>query len=218
MKLLLTLVSANEKKSIMDILTQLAAESIEQKHAESESSSSRSGLLKKILIKGAAKTVEFIGEDAVNSVFSMLKSTLGRMINENLQQNKIPAAFLVEEIRKEDDRIKVTLELDSINYKGVINRFLPEIIFSARENDPENYIWKVYDVISDDQPNIVKALMDTISNDKKEEIVGMMIFHYRNDLCDIISSVLIAEGIEISIDDIDVISEPFAKRSPFESW
>ena len=207
MKLILTLVSANDNKSIMDILAQLAADTMEQKSQENESSSGSSALgklVKNKLIKGAAKTVELLGEDAVNSVFSLLKTTIGKTINDNLAQNKIPADFIVEEIKKEFDEVKITLKLDSINYKGVINRFLPDIIDSARENDPDNYVWRVYDVISDDQPKIVKAVMDTISNDKKDEIIGMMIYQHRQSLCDIISSLLIAENIEISVEDIDV--------------
>ena len=208
MKLVLTLASTNEKKSIMDILAQFASESIEQKITESVPSSQSSGGFKKLfkekLIKGAAKTVEFIGEDAVNSVFSMLKPTLGRVINENLQQNDIAASFLVEEIKKEDEKMKVTLKLDSISYKGVINKFLPAILDAVRENDPENYMWKVYDVISDDQPKIVKAVMDTISNEKKEEIISMMILQHKDGICDKFSGLLAAQNIEISVDDINV--------------
>ena len=209
MKLILTLASTNENKTIMDIIAQLATDAMERKRLESEPSPSPySGGFRRLLIKGAAKTVEFIGEDAVNSVFSMFKSTLARIINDNLQQNKIPAAFLVDEIIKVDEKMQVTLSLDTISYKGMINRFLPDIISSAREKDPENYFWRVYDVISDDQPNIVKVVMDTISNDKKNEIIGMMILQYKTDLCDIISSILVAENIEIAVDDIRVITIP----------
>ena len=215
MELVLTLSSTNENKTIMDILAQLASESIEQKRMESEQQSSRSSLIKRLLIKGAAKTVEFIGEDAVNSVFSMLKTTLGRVINENLSQNNIPAAFVVEEIIKLDALVKVTLKLDSINYKGVINRFLPEILFSLREEDPANYMWRVYDVISDDQPSIVRAVMDTISNDKKDEIIELMILENKNILCDKISDLLAASNIEIAVDDIFVTVEPHIPRKNY---
>ena len=204
MKLTLTLVSTNENKSIMDVLAQLATEAMERKQAENVSASPYSGGLKKLLIKGAAKTVEFIGEDAVNSVYSMLKPALAKIINDNLQQNRIPASFLVEQIKKDQEKMKVTLTLDSINYKGMINRFLPDILESAREHDPDNYVWRVYDVISDDQPKIVKVVMDTISNEKKDEIIELMILQYKNNLCDIISSLLVVENIELAVDDISI--------------
>ena len=212
MKLILTLSSTNKNKSIMDILAQLATESMEARRQENELPPTRTSGLKKLLIKSAAKTVELIGEDAVNSVFAMLKSTLGRVINENLQQNDIQVAFNVEQIVKDDDRMKVTLKLDSINYKGVINRFLPEILFSLRENDPDNYMWNVYDIVSDDQPKIVKAVMDIISNDKKEEIIALMISQNKAVLCDKISGLLAAQNIEVSIDDIRVLTEPQMKN------
>lgn len=188
----------------MDVLAQLATEAMERKQAENVSASPYSGGLKKLLIKGAAKTVEFIGEDAVNSVYSMLKPALAKIINDNLQQNRIPASFLVEQIKKDQEKMKVTLTLDSINYKGMINRFLPDILESAREHDPDNYVWRVYDVISDDQPKIVKVVMDTISNEKKDEIIELMILQYKNNLCDIISSLLVVENIELAVDDISI--------------
>ena len=210
MKLILTLVSSNEEKSIMDILAQLATEALDRKRLETDPMAALSGGFGKVfkdkLIKGAAKTVDFIGGDVANSVFSMLKPTLGKVINDNLQQNKIPAAFIVEEIVKEGDKMKVTLFLDSISYAGVINRFLPEIIDSVREQDPANYMWRVYDVISDDQPMIVRAVLDTINNYKKNEIIGMMILQNKDVLSDKISGLLAAENIQIAIDDIDVIT------------
>ena len=217
MKLLLTLVSTNENKSIIDILAQIAAESLDQKHTE-KISAPRSGrigsLVKNKLIKGVAKTVEFIGEDAVNSVFTMLKPSLSKLINENLQQNKIPAVFLVEEINMDLDKMNITVNLESINYTGVINRFLPEILFSLRDKDPENYMWRVYDVISDEQPRIVKAVMDTINNEKKEEIIEMMILQNKDSICDTVSSLLAAENIEISVENIIVSLGP---EIPYEN-
>ena len=209
MELLFTLVSANEKKSIMDILTQLAAESLGRKQIDSEPSTTRSATIKKTfkerLIKGAAKTVGLIGEDVVNSVFSMLKPTLGKIINENLQQNNIPAFISIEQIIKEYEKMKITVDINSINYEGVINRFLPDIIHALREKDPGNYLWKVYDIVSDDQPAIVKAVMNTISNEKKEEIIEMMIVQNEKIICDKISELLTAQRIEISVDDVSVI-------------
>ena len=205
MELLLTLSSTNENKTIMDILAQLASEAIEQKNMEREvQQPSRSSMIKKFLIKGAAKTVEFIGEDAVNSVFSMLKPTLAKVINDNLQQNRIPAVFSVEEIIKEDEKMKITIVQESIHYAGVINKFLPGIISSVRENDPGNYLWRVYDVISDDQPEIVRAVLDTISDEKKEEMIEMMIIQNKHQICDKVSEFLIAQNIEIAVDDIIV--------------
>ena len=35
-----------------------------------------------------------------------------------------------------------------------------------------------------------------------------MILQYKNNLCDIISSILVAENIEIAVDDINVAAEP----------
>ena len=216
MKLLLTLVSTNENKTVVDILAQLAADSLEQKNME-KISAPRSGrigsLVKNKLIKGMAKTVELIGEEAVNSVFTMLKPKLSRIINENLQQNKIPAVFSVEEIITDLDKINITVNLDSINYTGVINRFLPDILYSLRENDPDNYMWRVYDVISDEQPRIVKAVMDTINNEKKEEIIEMMILQNKDSLCDKVSDLLAAENIEISVDNIYVTLD---HQAPYE--
>lgn len=208
MKLVFTVTSTNENKSIMDVIAQVAAESLEQRHEEREPSSHSGGFKSFVrgkLIKGAARTVELIGSDAVNSVFSMLKPKLGRIINENLQQNDIAAVFLVEDIVKEDEKMKVTVNLESINYTRVINRFLPEIIRTIRDGDPSNYLWKIYDVISDDQPRIVKAVMDTISDAKKEEIIEMMILQNKDLICDKISGLLTAQNIAISVDNIYVI-------------
>ena len=207
MELLATLVSTNKNRSIMDIVAKTAKDLTARKEDIISSIGKRRSirdLVKNKLIDGAAKTLDLMSEDVANSIFSYLAPAFDNTINDYLTKNKIRADISTGEIKKEGEKMKITLNVSDIDYEGIIIKFLPDIIKSLKTKDPENYVWKIHSVIEKDQDEVVRAVLGKISNSKKEEIIEIVITQYKNSICNAISDFLEKQDIGLAVDDLCV--------------
>ena len=83
---------------------------------EQDTGSGIFGTLKQKLVRGAVRAAEWLNDDTTNSLLKVFKPLIAVKINDYLQTNDISATIEVARIMREGEKVKLTLNLDEIDY------------------------------------------------------------------------------------------------------
>ena len=162
------------------------------------------GTLKGGLAKAGASLVGLFGDNAVNSCIERLKPALTEKMNEFLAQKGIYAHVTAETIEKEGESMRITFDIDGINYESIICAFLPQILAGLKEKYPDSFFWSIYDVIEDDKDTLIKAVLGNLTDEQKDRIVIILAEQYNENIKRSIEKFFAEQEIELQINKITV--------------
>ena len=155
-------------------------------------------------LKGAIKMTGYLGDNTLNSLLEKLKHILTGKINQYLDKKNISISVRLEKITKEKNEMKINIDVNNVDYSSIINKFLPDVIVSLREKDGDSVLWQITDVIKDVQPQIIKTVLNELSEEKKEQIIKILVDTYNNEICEKISGYLSDQKINFAVTNIDI--------------
>lgn len=201
------IITADNNKDPADVIASILEKSDDRSAMARYHEHERKPLLKKVIGKaavGAVKVIGAAGDSATNALLMKLRPFITNMVNDYMAKNHITASVLINSIVKEENKMKITAEVDSIDYKGIISHYLPQIIDSVRKSDPQSILIKITDIIGNDIEAVIGAVLDNLSDEKKEAIVKLLVNRYSSTICNKISDYLADQKIEIKVSRIGI--------------
>ena len=206
MKLELVLTPDNNK-DLADVVASMLDMSGDRPGAEGISVLAGKSLFKRAIGKAAVGAVRMIGaagDNTTNALLMKLRPFITDKVNEYLVKYHITASVIINSVVKEDNTMKIVLEADAIDYKGIITHYLPQILDSVRKKDSQSILIQITDIIENDKAAVIGAVLDNLSDEKKEAIVKLLVNRYDRVICDKISEYLSDQNIAIKVSQIGI--------------
>ena len=162
------------------------------------------GTLKGSLAKAGASILGLFGDNTVNSCLERLKPSLTAELNGFIAQKGIDAHITAEIIEKVDESMRVTFDIDGINYKSIICTFLPQILDGLKEERPDSFLRSIYDVIADNTEAVIKAVLGNLTDEQKNRIVIIIAEQYNENIKRSVEKFFTEQEIELQIKKISV--------------
>lgn len=83
-------------------------------------------------------------------------------------------------------------------------KLLPKIIEQIPSNEKTEAIIKALDIVGDDRDGLVKGILQSLSDEKKEELTAHFVNSYSKELCDLLNKLISKNGIAAEITDINI--------------
>ena len=206
MKLELILTPDNNK-DLADVVSSMLEMSDDRPTAADSPTFARRPLFKKVIGKAAVSAVRVIGatgDNTTNALLMKLRPFITDKVNEYLVKYHITASVIINSIVKEENTMKIVLEADAIDYKGIITHYLPQILDSVRKKDSQSILIQITDIIKNDKAAVIGAVLDNLSDEKKEAIVKLLVNRYHSTICEKISKYLADQNIAIQVSQIGI--------------
>ncbi len=95
----------------------------------------------------------------------------------------------------------ISVEIKRINYSQLVERFLPDILRYFTTED-ESLLSKVINILADEQEKIAKAILDNLSEEKKEELGRLILSERQAEICGVITKFAQEGEVYIEVKDI----------------
>lgn len=161
-------------------------------------------IFKKIIEKAAVRVLRSTGDYTTNALLMKLKPFITDKINEYLSSNHITLSVIIGSIVKEGNIMRITLEVNSIDYKGIITHYLPQILDSLCEKDSQSILLQITDILENDKAAVIGAVLDNLGDKKKEAIVSLLVNRYNSAICEKISKYLSDQNIAVQVSQIGI--------------
>lgn len=154
--------------------------------------------------KGAVKAVGAFGDEKTNAILLKIRPMMTNRINAYLFSNDIPAAVTVNHIEIGENSMKIILDVDSIDYKGVIIKVLPLVADSVQKNEALHIVTQIFDIFGDEKAEVIGAVLDAVDDGKKEALVKLLANHYSEKISRALTDYLCGRNMEVSVSQIHV--------------
>lgn len=161
-------------------------------------------LLKRATKGAASMFLGALSDSKINSILEKQKTTLTNVANKYIKQNGIAAEMVVDKIIKEDERLKINVNIDAIDYEKTICKFLPNIIDSLKTKESDIFFWEIYDIIGDDRDTLVKATLSSLTEEQKDMIVKLLVKRFDHAICEKLTGFLAEQQIDLTVSGISI--------------
>lgn len=156
-------------------------------------------------VKLGYDAVTFLGNGTTNFV---LQKIIFPMFKDNASVYLTDAEFSAvtnkTNIKLIGNTAIVTLDLNEIDYLGILKRNLDTILDAVKKIYPDIIAWDILDILSDDKDTAVNAVLNSVSDSKKEEIVKLIIKKFETNFCNAITDALKDQEIELAAKNLTV--------------
>ena len=159
----------------------------------------------KLGLKGALLGLDAIGDGATNAVFTLLRPVLESIVkDEVLEPFHIAAKVSIVKIRKMDESLRITVAVKDIDYVRSLTPNLPLITKALREELSDTVLCDVLDILQDDTPVAVTAVLQSVSNRKKDELVRLLVGTYHQEICEFLTQLLVDNKIKLTVKELEI--------------
>lgn|GEM_PF-951518 len=159
----------------------------------------------KLGLKGALFGLGAIGDGATNAVLTLLRPVLESVVkDEVLTPFHIAAKVDIIKIRKQEESLRITVAVKDVDYVRSLTPNLPLITKALREKLSGAVLCNILDVLQDDTPAAVSAVLKAVSNRKKDEIVRLLVGAYHKEICDFLTQLLTDNRIKLTVKELAI--------------
>lgn len=201
--------SPKDNKKLIDIVNGIVdSDSNKEKDTQEKNNDSPAFTnlkkLKTMAVKGMIGVVDSLGDNAVNIALQKFKPIVRGALSHFFIKNGIVADINDITLVKEGNTMRVTAEIDNIDYVSIIDKFLPIIFGALKKKDPDNILCAIADVLDENLTDIIKATLNSVSGEKKEQIIKLLILHYHDTICRKSSEIMSEHQINMEVTSIEV--------------
>lgn len=98
--------------------------------------------------------------------------------------------------------MKLTLNINRINYESVIEQAIP--LLKEKAKNDNSILFKTLSGILSMPGDIPKKMMNALPQETKDDIVVYLINNYREKLIGWIQGTLVNKGLDLNIEDIEI--------------
>lgn len=158
--------------------------------------------VEKFGIKAGYWTAGIFGDGGTNTVFSWVSDIFKNLIENIMKNNHIYADIQKVTVEKDHEMLNVTATARSIEYSKSLAENYNRIMDGLKQLPADHIVRKILDTLQDDKIAVVSALLDAISEKKKEAIIKLLIGEFHESLCAFLTKLLNDNKIELAIKKI----------------
>lgn len=137
-------------------------------------------------------------------ICSLNESKIVELINKSLSENNIEAEIKSLKLSQQAEMIKAEVTADKINYEQIVIRFLPQIIGLIPNNENTRVFTNAIDIVGSDIDSAVKALLENIDDEKKEQLAKLFANHYSPQILSMLNKLNADNGVTAKIVDFSI--------------
>ncbi len=160
--------------------------------------------IEKFGIKAGYWTAGIFGDGGTNTVFSWVGDIFKDLAKNAMQNNHIYADILKVTVEKDHETLNVTVIAENIEYSKSLSENYERIMDGLKQLPADHTVRKVLDTLQNDKNKVVSALLDAISEKKKEAIIKLLIEEYHESLRGFITKLLNDNKIQLAIKEISL--------------
>lgn len=158
--------------------------------------------VEKFGIKAGYWTAGIFGDGGTNTVFSWVSDIFKNLTENIMKNNHIYADIQKVTVEKDHETLNVTATARNIEYSKSLAENYNRIMDGLKQLPADHIVRKILDTLQDDKIAVVSALLDAISEKKKEEIIKLLIGEFHESLCAFLTKLLNDNKIELAIKKI----------------
>ena len=160
--------------------------------------------VEKFGIKAGYWTAGIFGDGGANTVFSWVSDIFKNLTENIMKNNHIYADIQKVTVEKDHEMLNVTATARNIEYSKSLAENYNRIMDGLKQLPADHIVRKILDTLQDDKIAVVSALLDAISEKKKEEIIKLLIGEFHESLCAFLTKLLNDNKIELAIKKISL--------------
>lgn len=153
----------------------------------------------KLAIKAGYRTTGVFGDDATNTVVSWFNGVVMEITRKMLKDNHIYAEVKKITVEKEEETLRLALEVDHIQYEKSLIKNLKRIVSGLQKLPEDHIVRTILDILQEDKEAVVSALLSAISDEKKEDIIKVLVEKYHDNLCSLLTNLINENKINLAI-------------------
>lgn len=147
------------------------------------------------LLKNVAKLGDMVYKNCSVKLLKRAEGKILKLLQDLTDKNQMPVNIdkLVFE-KGAGSCIVAEAIAEIVDYKALINRFLPRIIEKAAKSD--TVAGEIAELLKDEQEAIVSAVLDEVDDTKKNAIVSLLVKRYQKEICSYLTELSLIIGMK----------------------
>lgn len=158
----------------------------------------------KLISRGMKLMPQSIRDVAVIKLFTIYSENIVGMINKQISDHEIDLKIKYLTLDGGSMLMNLQIEVDSINYEQIIIKFLPQLMGLIPKSENTKVFTDALDVVGDDITLIVKSMLNTLDDKKKEKLTKLYANHYSTEILSMLNKLIAKNGITAEIFDFVV--------------
>lgn len=142
-------------------------------------------------------------DDIAVYLMRLYSAEILNMLNRFLADKEIPMSFREISISKAAD-IECMLALREVDYGQLINAAYPQALSKFGENSKPKKFLSVLESFSGQSDKIIRAMLEVLSQEEKDEIVSSVISVYEPEILSLVNTLAAEKGIKLSFAGIEL--------------
>lgn len=172
--------------------------------AEKNESTAFNPSLIKRLCGGMIFLSQSMRDAMIIKVCNQSKDNIIMQINRSLSDNGMGIELGDISFAGGERLMNISADVAEVNYESVALKLMPKIIEQVPSNEKTEAIIKALDIVGDDRDELVKGILQSLSDEKKEELTAHFVNSYSKELCDLLNKLISKNGIAAEITDINI--------------
>ena len=158
----------------------------------------------KLIRRGMKLMPQSIRDVTVIKLFTIYSENIVGMINKQISDHEIDLKIKYLTLDGGSMLMNLQIEVDSINYEQIIIKFLPQLMGLIPKSENTKVFTDALDVVGDDITLIVKSMLNTLDDKKKEKLTKLYANHYSTEILSMLNKLIAKNGITAEIFDFVV--------------
>ena len=181
------------------------ADKLLQRRTANADRSSFAPIAGKLISGGIAFLPKSMKDAMLIKLFEQNQSAIIAQLNRLLSDKGIKLEITNAAIAGGSDLMKIRFDIDNVNYEEIIIKFLPQITELIPKNDNTSVFTETLGIVGDNLEAMVKALLDTLDDEKKEQLVKLFANRYSLNISSFLNKLIADNGITAEITEIKIL-------------
>ena len=153
-----------------------------------------------LLIKSTDLLTQNFKNKVAVSLCNKNKEMLIKEINVFLADNHINATVVALQTKHENEYVIIQAKVIQVDYEKIILHYLPDIISLIPKDENTEVFLKALQLIKDEREQMISAMLSSMDEAKKDEVLKLFVNAYRDDLCVALNELLAENNIVATVD------------------
>ena len=154
------------------------------------------------------KSTELLPKSFINKVAIGLcnknNELLASEINNIMEKNNINASVNDIFMKQEMEKVIIQACVSNVDYEEIIIHFMPQLISIIPENEKTAVILKALELLNNEREQMVRGILLSMNDAKKEEVVKLFVNAYSDKLCGLINNLMSKNDIIAAVEYLQI--------------
>lgn len=157
-----------------------------------------------LLIKSTDLLTQSFKNKVAVSLCNKNKEMLIKEINHFLEDNHIKATVVGLQTKHENEHVLIQAKIIQVDYEKIVLHYLPDIISLIPNDENTEVFLRALQLLENEREQMISAMLSSMSEAKKDEILKLFVNAYRDELCIAINELLADNDIVVTVDELKI--------------